>query len=168
MKIRYFQDTDTLYIELRPALVSETRDLDENTVIDLDDRGTICAITIEHASERMLSVKLTTPCATTCLDHQASTRHQASAHGYGRPDRPTAIFDPSSRPSAFVAPARTRIRPRPCGFSGPLSAAFHPWGSTTPVPTSLGARAQAYPGLNAENAKPGSGRGAQYRWTGVK
>lgn len=57
MKIRYFQDTDTLYIELRPALVTETRDLDEDTVIDLDERGTICAITIEHASERMQSVK---------------------------------------------------------------------------------------------------------------
>jgi uncharacterized protein YuzE len=52
MKIRYFQDTDTLYIELRPALVSETRDLDADTVIDLDDRGAICAMTIEHASER--------------------------------------------------------------------------------------------------------------------
>jgi uncharacterized protein YuzE len=52
MKIRYFQDTDTLYIELRPALVSETRDLDEDTVIDLDERGPICAMTIEHASER--------------------------------------------------------------------------------------------------------------------
>lgn len=88
MKIRYFQDTDTLYIELRLALVSETRDLDENTVIDLDDRGTICAITIEHASERMQTLKLTTPCATACLDHQASAGHQASAYGYGRPDRP--------------------------------------------------------------------------------
>ena len=52
MKIRYFQDTDTLYIELRPAHVVETRDLDEDTVIDLDERGEICAMTIEHASER--------------------------------------------------------------------------------------------------------------------
>ena len=52
MKIRYFQDTDTLYIELRPAHVVETRDLDEDTVIDLDERGEICALTIEHASER--------------------------------------------------------------------------------------------------------------------
>jgi uncharacterized protein YuzE len=51
MKIRYFQDTDTLYIELRAARVSETRDLDEDTVIDLDERGAICAMTIEHASE---------------------------------------------------------------------------------------------------------------------
>ena len=52
MKIKYFQDTDTLYIEFREADVSETRELDENTLIDLDRDGGICAITIEHASER--------------------------------------------------------------------------------------------------------------------
>jgi uncharacterized protein YuzE len=52
MKIRYFRDTDTLYIELREAQVAETRDLDENTQIDVDSRGQICAITVEHASER--------------------------------------------------------------------------------------------------------------------
>ena len=52
MKIKYFQDTDTLHIEFRESLVAETRDLDENTLIDLDDGGQICAITIEHASDR--------------------------------------------------------------------------------------------------------------------
>jgi uncharacterized protein YuzE len=52
MKIRYFQDTDTLYIEFRTADVAETKDLDENTVLDLDDGGNICAITVEHASIR--------------------------------------------------------------------------------------------------------------------
>ena len=52
MKIKYFQDTDTLYIELRHAEVAETRDLDENTLLDLDASGNICAITIEHARER--------------------------------------------------------------------------------------------------------------------
>jgi uncharacterized protein YuzE len=52
MKIRYFEDTDTLLIELRAVPVAETRDLDENTVADLDDSGNICAITVEHASER--------------------------------------------------------------------------------------------------------------------
>ena len=36
MKIKYFQDTDTLYIEFRPAEVAETRDLDENTILDID------------------------------------------------------------------------------------------------------------------------------------
>ena len=52
MKIRYFRDTDTLYIEFRPGTVAETRDLDEDTQIDLDAGGHIRAITVEHASAR--------------------------------------------------------------------------------------------------------------------
>lgn len=52
MKIRYFTDTDTLYIEFRDQPVAETRDLDENTVLDVDAEGNICAITVEHASKR--------------------------------------------------------------------------------------------------------------------
>lgn len=52
MKIKYFQDTDTLYIEFRFGEVAESRDLDENTLLDLDAQGNICAMTIEHASTR--------------------------------------------------------------------------------------------------------------------
>lgn len=52
MKIRYFKDTDTLHIEFRPAAVAETRDLDENTLLDLDQQAQICGITVEHASQR--------------------------------------------------------------------------------------------------------------------
>jgi uncharacterized protein YuzE len=52
MKIRYFTDTDTLLIEFKDRPVVETRDLDENTVLDIDAQGNICAITVEHASER--------------------------------------------------------------------------------------------------------------------
>jgi len=52
MKVRYFEQTDTLLIELKDAPVAETRDLDENTVLDVDGNGNICAITIEHASKR--------------------------------------------------------------------------------------------------------------------
>lgn len=52
MKIQYFQDTDTLYIEFRPVEVAESRDLDENTILDIDHNGNICGITIEHAKER--------------------------------------------------------------------------------------------------------------------
>ena len=46
------RDTDTLYIEFKEGPVGETRDLDENTVLDLDPDGRITAITVEHASER--------------------------------------------------------------------------------------------------------------------
>jgi uncharacterized protein YuzE len=52
MKVRYFEDSDTLLIELRVAAIAETRDLDESTAIDLDASGNICSITIEHASIR--------------------------------------------------------------------------------------------------------------------
>ena len=53
MNVKYFADTDTLYIELYPAEVDETRDLDEDTLLELDTAGRLCALTIEHASTRM-------------------------------------------------------------------------------------------------------------------
>lgn len=52
MNIKYFKDTDTLYIEFKALPVAITRDLDENTVMDFDGQGQIVAMTIEHASER--------------------------------------------------------------------------------------------------------------------
>jgi uncharacterized protein YuzE len=52
VKIRYLEDTDTLLIEFTDAPVAETRDLDENTILDLDAKANICSITVEHASFR--------------------------------------------------------------------------------------------------------------------
>lgn len=52
MRVRYFAATDTLYIELRDGAVAETRDLDENTLIEVDSAGKLVAITIEHAKDR--------------------------------------------------------------------------------------------------------------------
>lgn len=52
MKVQYFKHTDTLYIEFCRGEIVETRDLDEDTIIDVDAEGRICAITMEHAGER--------------------------------------------------------------------------------------------------------------------
>lgn len=52
MNIKYFQDTDTLYIEFRKETITETRELDEDTLLDLDAAGNIVAITVEHAKQR--------------------------------------------------------------------------------------------------------------------
>lgn len=52
MNIKYFQDTDTLYIEFRKGEIAETRDLDENTLLDVDSDGNIVAMTMEHARQR--------------------------------------------------------------------------------------------------------------------
>ena len=51
MKVQYFEDTDTLYIEFQSQQIAQTRDLDENTLLDLDADGNVCAITFEHASQ---------------------------------------------------------------------------------------------------------------------
>ena len=52
MKISYFEDTDTLLIELKPGSVVESRDLDEDSLVDFDARGQVLAMTLEHASAR--------------------------------------------------------------------------------------------------------------------
>lgn len=52
MKVEYFDETDTLYIEFRAEDISETRELDENTYLDVDSEGNVCALTFEHASDR--------------------------------------------------------------------------------------------------------------------
>ena len=52
MKIQYFPDTDTVYMQLNDNPVFETKDFDENTIIDVDARGNLVGITIEHAKER--------------------------------------------------------------------------------------------------------------------
>jgi len=52
MKVQYFQDTDTLYIEFKAAGIAQAKDLDENIILDLDRDGNIFGITLEHASQR--------------------------------------------------------------------------------------------------------------------
>ena len=59
MNVRYFTDTDTLLIQLSDSPVAETRDFDEDTILDLDPHGRVCAITIEHASQRAGAPELT-------------------------------------------------------------------------------------------------------------
>ena len=41
MKIRYYAETDTLYIESCDAPVAETRDLDENTLFGIPATATV-------------------------------------------------------------------------------------------------------------------------------
>jgi len=52
MKIRYFSDTDTAVIEFSNIPVAETKEISENLYIDLDEKGNLVSMTIEHAKER--------------------------------------------------------------------------------------------------------------------
>lgn len=49
MKIRYFSDTDTALIEFSNVSVVETKEISENIYIDLDEKGNLVSMTIEHA-----------------------------------------------------------------------------------------------------------------------
>jgi uncharacterized protein YuzE len=52
MKIKYFPQTDTPFIEFRNSGIVATSDIDENTQVELDAQGAMCGITFEHASQR--------------------------------------------------------------------------------------------------------------------
>ena len=51
MKICYFAETDTLYVQFNEKEVVETQELNKNTLLDLDAEGNLVAITLEHARE---------------------------------------------------------------------------------------------------------------------
>lgn len=51
MKLKYFPDTDTLHVILSHVEVVETKDLNENVLIDLDKDGKVVSMTIEHARQ---------------------------------------------------------------------------------------------------------------------
>ncbi len=53
MDIKYFQDTDRLLVSFSDGGIVETRDVNENFLIELDADGKVVSVTIEHAGERV-------------------------------------------------------------------------------------------------------------------
>lgn len=49
MKIKYFEDTDTALLEFSEHPVFETKEINENIYLDLDENGNLIGMTIEHA-----------------------------------------------------------------------------------------------------------------------
>jgi uncharacterized protein YuzE len=52
MKVKYFQDTDTLLVDFSDRKIAETRDLNENVLVELDEDGYVVSMTIEHAKQQ--------------------------------------------------------------------------------------------------------------------
>ncbi|RLJ70710.1 uncharacterized protein YuzE [Hydrogenivirga caldilitoris] len=52
MKVWYFPDTDTLYIELINVPSVESAEVMEGVVFDYDEKGKVVGIEIEHFTER--------------------------------------------------------------------------------------------------------------------
>ena len=51
MRVKYFADTDTAFLEFSTNPAVETREVNENIYVDLDDNGRVVRMTIEHAGQ---------------------------------------------------------------------------------------------------------------------
>ncbi|MCX7381725.1 MAG: DUF2283 domain-containing protein [Alphaproteobacteria bacterium] len=53
MKLHYYPETDSLYIELKSTPGSETREIAAGLNVDLDDAGNVVGLDIDGASSRL-------------------------------------------------------------------------------------------------------------------
>jgi uncharacterized protein YuzE len=53
MKLHYYPETDSLYIELKSAPGTEAREIVEGLVVDLDAKGEVVGFDIDHASKKL-------------------------------------------------------------------------------------------------------------------
>ena len=53
MKVNYFPETDSLYIDLSERPSVESREISEGVVLDYDETGRLVGIDIDNASEKV-------------------------------------------------------------------------------------------------------------------
>jgi uncharacterized protein YuzE len=53
MKLNYYKDTDSLYINLSSKPSSDSREIAEGIVLDFDTEGNITGIDIDNASKKI-------------------------------------------------------------------------------------------------------------------
>ena len=58
MKISYYPDTDSLYIDLSEQQSAESREVSEGVVLDYDAQGRLVGIDIDNASSKVELKKL--------------------------------------------------------------------------------------------------------------
>ena len=53
MKLHYYPETDSLYIELKSSAGAETREIIPGLNVDLDAHGGVVGFDIDHASQKL-------------------------------------------------------------------------------------------------------------------
>jgi uncharacterized protein YuzE len=53
MKLHYYPETDSLYIELKPSPGAETREIAHGLNVDLDSHGDVVGFDIDRASQKL-------------------------------------------------------------------------------------------------------------------
>jgi uncharacterized protein YuzE len=69
MRVNYYPDTDSLYIDLSEQPSAESREISEGVVLDYDAAGNLVGIDIDHASrtvelQRLIVSKIPVPVET--------------------------------------------------------------------------------------------------------
>jgi len=54
MNIKYFKDTDTLFVCLNENWIAETHDIREDILVERDNKGKLVSMTLEHASKQAI------------------------------------------------------------------------------------------------------------------
>lgn len=60
MKLNYYKETDSLYIDLSHRTSVDSREVAPGVVLDFDDKGHLVGIDIDHASKLLDLTKLET------------------------------------------------------------------------------------------------------------
>ena len=58
MKLNYYAETDSLYIDLSEKPSAESREISEGVVLDYDAKGNLVGIDIDNASKKVQLKKL--------------------------------------------------------------------------------------------------------------
>ena len=53
MKLHYYPETDSLYIEFKPGAGTQTREVVDGLNVDLDEKGEVVGFDIDFASRRL-------------------------------------------------------------------------------------------------------------------
>jgi uncharacterized protein YuzE len=53
MKLQYYPDTDSLYIDLSGKASVDSREISEGVVLDYDEAGSVVGIDIDNASKKV-------------------------------------------------------------------------------------------------------------------
>ncbi len=53
MTLHYYEETDSLYIDLSEAVSADSKEIEDGVVADFDEAGRIVGLDIQHASERV-------------------------------------------------------------------------------------------------------------------
>ena len=59
MKLTYYPDTDSLYINLSEQSSADSQEISEGVVLDYDANGNLVGIDIDHASNKVVLNELT-------------------------------------------------------------------------------------------------------------